>query len=283
VAGLRAGVPDDRYHDGTTVSSVDNTDDGATITFDDGATEQFDVVVGADGYRSMVRHKMIDVSDPVYAGYILWRGNFPEAQLSDRVAIDRLDEERAWLTVGFDGGHAVMYPIPDFDDEPTPGCRRINWAIYAPEPADSATAGPRSIPPGSLPSSLFRHYQQLVDKVIPPAMRPLFTSPQGEISIQPVYDASLERYVNGRVVLIGDAGTLSRPHTGSGATKAMQDARYLEQLGHKHDDWDTLLAAYDADRVATGNRLVDLGRRIGHDQVDHTPPWTSMTPEDFGA
>jgi hypothetical protein len=63
----------------------------------------------------------------------------------------------------------------------------------------------------------------------------------------------------------------------------MQDARYLEQLGHEHDDWDTLLAAYDADRVTTGNRLVDLGRRIGHDQVDHTPPWTSMTPEDFVA
>ena len=89
--------------------------------------------------------------------------------------------------------------------------------------------------------------------------------------------------MQGRLALIGDAATLSRPHTGSGATKALQDARTLETLGAEHDDWETLLAVYDADRTPAGQTLVALGRRIGHDQVEATPPWLNMTPTDFEA
>ena len=89
--------------------------------------------------------------------------------------------------------------------------------------------------------------------------------------------------MRGRIALIGDAGTVTRPHTGSGATKAMQDARALEVLGAEQLDWEGLLAAYDADRSATGRSIVELGRRIGRDQVEHTPPWASMTPADFEA
>ena len=84
-------------------------------------------------------------------------------------------------------------------------------------------------------------------------------------------------------MLIGDAGTVTRPHTGSGATKAMQDALTLERLGAEHGDWELVLAAYDADRTATGDSLVELGRRIGRDQVEQTPPWGEMTPDDFDA
>lgn len=38
-------------------------------------------------------------------------------------------------------------------------------------------------------------------------------------------------------MLIGDAATLSRPRTGSGATKAMQDVRLLEALSAEHATW----------------------------------------------
>ena len=93
--------------------------------------------------------------------------------------------------------------------------------------------GPSSVPPGSVAPALYRQFRQLVDETIPPSIRPLVDSPREEISIQPVYDESVERYVSGRTALIGDAGTLSRPHTGSGATKAMQDARCIEQRGKR--------------------------------------------------
>lgn len=140
---LRAGVADDRYHDAAAIETVDANTDRASITLTDGTTATFDVIIGADGYRSTVRPLVVDTTEPDYAGYILWRGNFPESRLTNRAAIDALDAEHAWLTVGFDGGHAVMYPIPDFDNGASTGRRRINWAIYAPKP-DGLTISGRS-------------------------------------------------------------------------------------------------------------------------------------------
>ncbi len=89
--------------------------------------------------------------------------------------------------------------------------------------------------------------------------------------------------MHGRVMLIGDAGTVTRPHTGSGATKALQDALCLARLGQEHDEWPDLLAAYDAERTAAGVSLVRLGRRLGRDLVEHTPDWGTMTAADFDA
>ena len=47
--------------------------------------------------------------------------------------------------------------------------------------------------------------------------------------------------------------------------------------------WSSLLDAYDAHQATAGRALVELGRRIGRDQVEQTPPWTDMTPDHFDA
>ena len=99
----------------------------------------------------------------------------------------------------------------------------------------------------------------------------------------PICDELPGAYTSGRIALIGDAGSVTRPHTGSGATKAMQDALTIERLGGEHGNWDDVLAAYDADRTANGASVVALGRRIGRDQVEQTPPWSTMTHGDFEA
>jgi 2-polyprenyl-6-methoxyphenol hydroxylase-like FAD-dependent oxidoreductase len=141
--------------------------------------------------------------------------------------------------------------------------------------------GPSSVPPGQVSADVYAELEALIETHVPPRLRPVFTSPRDGVSIQPIYDETIRRYRHGHVAVIGDAATVSRPHTGSGATKAMQDALCLESLGAVHDDWAPLLDAYDADRTATGQALVELGRRIGRDQVEQTPPWSEMTPADF--
>lgn len=281
--GLRSHLPvgvDAR--DGCHVTAVDDTGRDVHVSLADGSELDFDIVFGADGYRSVVRSTLHPSSVPSYAGYVLWRGNFPVDQLGDRSAWDEVCERREWVTIAFDGGHAVMYPIPDFGAAPG-GALRVNWAIYAPTPEALTLSGPSSIPPGQVDEACDAEFRALLETKIPPRFRPLFDSPREQLSIQPVYDEEVECYSKGRLALIGDAATLSRPHTGSGATKAMQDARLIEALGAEHDDWTSLLAAYDADRSAVGRTLVNLGRRIGRDQVEHTPPWGEMTPADFEA
>jgi 2-polyprenyl-6-methoxyphenol hydroxylase-like FAD-dependent oxidoreductase len=278
---LRETAGDLPYADGVTIDAVaPRGQDGATIRFGDGSSEDFDLVVGADGYRSRVREALYPHSTPEYAGYVLWRGNYPEAEAPDREGLDYLDELDAWLTVAFDGGHGVFYPIPDFDGA-ADGRRRVNWAIYASQPVGCDFTEPSSIPPGAVEAETYAELEALLQEAFPPRYRPLFQSPRDEVSIQPIYDQLADSYVKDRIVLIGDAGTVTRPHTGAGATKAMQDALTLEKLGREHEDWGSILAAYDTDRVETGDLLVKLGRRIGRDQVEHTPPWSEMQPEDL--
>ena len=277
--GLRDRVHDASYRDGSAVTGVVQDDAGVDVVLDDGTVERFDVVFGADGYRSLVRRLVDPESELRDAGYILWRGNFPEAELSDRRAWDEVVATTSTPVVAFDGGHAVMYPIPDF--EGLSGGLRVNWAIYATRPPELELDGPSSIPPGTVPPEVFVHLEHLRAAVIPADLQPLWAGSIDIVSIQPIYDETVDRYVKGRLGLLGDAATLARPHTGSGATKAMRDARCLEQLGAEHHEWSSLLEAYDAHQAPAGRALVELGRRIGRDQVEQTPPWTDMTPDDF--
>jgi 2-polyprenyl-6-methoxyphenol hydroxylase-like FAD-dependent oxidoreductase len=281
---LRAGVADARYHDGVTLHGFSQDADGVTAVFDDGSSQRFDLLVGADGYRSVIRQQVLPDTRPQYAGYILWRGNYPESRLRHRAAINRGTEAGAWHYICLDGGHGIVYMIPNFDDRTDPGHRRVNWGIYAPQPQGLDFSEPTSIPPGEVTPELYTHLDRLLASAFPPDYEAVIReSPLEEVSIQPIYDDLVDSYVHGRVMLIGDAGTVTRPHTGSGATKALQDALCLARLGQEHDEWPGLLAAYDAERTAAGVSLVQLGRRLGRDLVEHTPDWGTMTADDFDA
>src|SRR5215213_8874474 len=163
---LRAGVPDDRYHDGTALAALRAEAHGATATFADGSSRTFDALVGADGYRSLVHAHLSAQTRPVYAGYVAWRGNYPEERLAHRALIDRGDAERAWFMVGFDGGHALVYAIPGFDGRVDPGHRQVNWLVYAPPPGLDF-AEPTSVPPGEVSTALYRHLDQLLAAAFP--------------------------------------------------------------------------------------------------------------------
>ena len=281
---LRAGVVDARYHDGVTLHRFSQEADGVTAVFDDGSSQRFDLLVAADGYRSVIRHQVMPRTRPEYAGYILWRGNYPESRVNNRAAIQRGTEVGAWHCICLDGGHGIVYMIPDFNGRADPGHRRVNWGIYAPQPPGLELSEPTSIPPGEVTSELYTHLDRLLASAFPPDYQAVIReSPIEEVSIQPIYDELVDSYVHGRVALIGDAGTVTRPHTGSGATKALQDALCLARLGQEHHEWSDLLAAYDTERTAAGVSLVRLGRRMGRALVEQTPEWGTMTADDFDA
>ncbi|MEV5977336.1 FAD-dependent monooxygenase [Streptomyces sp. NPDC052114] len=273
---LRSRVPEAAdFRAGTPVEALHPGPDGVRVDTADG-TEEFDLVVGADGYRSVARTSAFGDVRPAYAGYLAWRGAFPEARLAD----PHLWAEDDCAYVVFPGGHVILYRIPD-----GAGGHRVNWVLYtAPPPdldlglgLDLRLTGPTSLPPGGLTRALAAHLAYVADELVPPFWGALLreTAP-AELFLQPMYDFTAPRCTADRVLLVGDAAAVARPHTGAGAVKALQDATVLESALVTADTWAQALDTYDTDRTASGRSMVDLGRRLGRALVQATPDWRAM-------
>jgi 2-polyprenyl-6-methoxyphenol hydroxylase-like FAD-dependent oxidoreductase len=266
---LRDRVADADYHDGSPVTAVEPDADAVTLRFGDATAERFDVVIGADGYRSVVRAAVDPAAEPESSGYLLWRGGYPITELPQPVP-DELRHHA--VTVVYPGGHAMLMVIPD----PQPPGLRLYWAVYCESAAQLSTEiGPAA---GDLPTGL----GTLLSHHFPPYWAEAIARTKlDNVLVHQVVDLRTSRYHAHRIALIGDAATVARPHTGSGATKAVQDALTLARLCGEHGDWADVLTAYDAQRHPVGAELVELGQRIGRAQVTATPPWTAMTPDNF--
>ena len=78
--------------------------------------------------------------------------------------------------------------------------------------------------------------------------------------------------VYGRVVLIGDAAAVARPHVGMGVSKAGTDAEALADLLASGSDLLEGLARFERERLPIAEKAVAQGRSLGEYMVDHVSP-----------
>ncbi|WP_416973096.1 FAD-dependent monooxygenase [Streptomyces sp. 4F14] len=257
------------FRTGTAIETVEVTPEGAAV-HTAGRTEHHDVLIGADGYRSTVRAALYADIRPEYAGYLAWRGAYPVSRLPDADLFP--EDEGAYVL--FEGGHLVVYRIPD-----ETGGHRVNWVLYATPPPglDQGMHTPTSVPPGTAGDALRDRLAHICAESLPPFWAGLVqeTTP-AELLLQPIYDFTAPHYAVDRALLVGDAATVARPHTGAGAVKALQDITLLETSLTSATTWSEGLAAYDAGRAPVGQAMVGLGRRLGQALVTGTPNWRTF-------
>lgn len=262
---LRQTLPPEHYHLGCTFERVDA--DG-TVHFTGGRSERAALVVGGDGIRSGVRAQVAPEVQPLYAGYYIWRGAPPEAAL----APDTLASIFPYFTFFLPERQQVIgYPIAGFDNDLRPGHRRYNFIWYRVGDAqrlkemcvdENGYHHEFSVPPPVIRKDLIGQMRAEADALLPRAFldvlhnieQPFFT---------PIYDFSAPRIAFGRVVLVGDAASTSRPHMGFGVAKAGGDAQALADALRSHDDIDAALAQYNAVRQPIGERIMLHGRKLG--------------------
>jgi 2-polyprenyl-6-methoxyphenol hydroxylase-like FAD-dependent oxidoreductase len=267
---LRALVPDAHYHLGQAFERVEPDGDGVTVRFADGHAERADLLVGADGFRSSVRGQVAPGVQPVYAGYVVWRGAPAEASLSPETLRTIFPYFAFYLPPR---QQIIGYPIAGLNNELRPGLRRYNFIWYRVvdefqlEAMCTDAGGHRhefSIPPPLIREEVVTAMRGDAEAVMAPpfldALRriehPFFT---------PIHDHASPRMVFGRVALIGDAASVGRPHMGYGVSKAAEDARVLAESLAAHDpDIDAGLAAFDAVRQPVGERVMLHGRKLGN-------------------
>ncbi|AUY49145.1 monooxygenase [Streptomyces sp. CB01881] len=243
-----------------------------------GGRETYDLVIGADGYRSVVREAVCPESAfpgarPVYAGYVCWRGSFDARLLDGLPGGAALWPEGEVITVCYPGGQVVLYRIPGLE----PGSTQVNWVFYAPTPPWLRPDGVTSVPAGTLTTGRFEELAALAERHLPSYWAGVVTlTPRERTLLQPVYDLAVPRRTTGRLLLAGDAATVVRPHNTSGVVKALQDACAFEDAWRTADSWAELLPVYDAERGAVGRETVEVGRRLGRAQVTEAPDWSAM-------
>ena len=133
---LRRQAPPGAYHNGIEVHGLASDNDAALVTMktSEGTHEQFDLIVFADGYRSLGRPIVAPGTNLRYRGLVFWRGLISSAEAD----IDRLDG--AVTRVVYPGGHGAVYLIPAAREAAVPGNRTAMWGYYLPVPADTLSS-----------------------------------------------------------------------------------------------------------------------------------------------
>src|SRR2546428_6686855 len=124
---LRAVFPDERYHHGYQCLRLSTAGGRPVVEFASGERAEVDLVIGADGIGSVVRQHLFPEAHATYAGYVAWRGVFPESVAPAEV-VDTL-AQRFTLFQAHDF-HLLSYLIPGEHGELETGSRRLNWVWY---------------------------------------------------------------------------------------------------------------------------------------------------------
>jgi 2-polyprenyl-6-methoxyphenol hydroxylase-like FAD-dependent oxidoreductase len=225
-------VPAERLRLGTTC--LDVGEDGR-VTLDGPEPLVGDIVVGADGIRSVVRRSLFGEEPLRYGGHRAWRAG---TSFDDERTRDRFVE--VW---GVGGGFGFGPAGPG----------RVYWYCFeavpegAPPYDDAREAFLRRY------GSWFEPIPSLVEATEPHAIEPTFT-----------YDRRPRRsWGRGRVTLLGDAAHPMKPNIGQGAAQALEDAVVLARSLDEHGSPEQALRAYERRRVRRANAVVRASRQAG--------------------
>jgi 2-polyprenyl-6-methoxyphenol hydroxylase-like FAD-dependent oxidoreductase len=267
---LGAHFPQERYLRGQVFARYEEDASGVTAHFEDGSAVKGDLLIGADGFRSAVRAQMQPKAQPDYAGYVAWRGMVNEADLSARA----MKEMFPYFAFCLPEGEQILgYPVAGEGNDVRQGHRRYNFVWY--RPADSASqlpwlltdtsgqSNPVSIAPNMIRTEVIADMRQAAERLLSPQFAEL-VGKTAKPFLQPIYDLTVPKMAEGRVVLVGDAAFVGRPHCGMGVTKAAEDARALAQcLSTEAVGIAQALAAFDAARRPIDTKVVTHARALG--------------------
>lgn len=211
---LRQSLNHSEIRFGVSVVDIKQANGPCEVSFSDGTSAVYDLVVGADGIHSSVRERAFAGVKPAYVGNVCWR--FITANTT---GID------GWTVMLGAGLTLLAIPVSERD-----------VYVYA----DMAITG-NEARAGIKDVSLITLFQDFAAPVFPLVANMPDSTPVHFGSIEQVV---MDDWVRGRVVLIGDAAHASSPSMAQGAGMGMEDALVLAETLATAANPDAALAAY---------------------------------------
>jgi salicylate hydroxylase len=223
---------------GAAVSGYAGEGDRVRIDLADGGLVEADLLVGADGMRSVVRRRMLGDDKPRFTGSIAWR------LLAPADAAPGLPQG-AVVWAG-PGRHAVTYRVR--------GDSLINF-VGVIEEGPSAPAPPEGWNEVGDLETLKQAFAGWADPL------PAIIAAGGQCHRWPLFDRDpLPRWVDGRVVLLGDACHPMPPFQAQGAAMAIEDACVLARCLAEDAEVDAALLRYRTLRMSRTARVLESAR-----------------------
>jgi 2-polyprenyl-6-methoxyphenol hydroxylase-like FAD-dependent oxidoreductase len=255
-----------RVHESARVDLISSDDHRAYLS-GPRITASADIIIGADGYRSVVR-RAVSPTRPFapYGGFLLWRGLVEESWLPKQMlAKTSLGGGRSPHP---EAARLVVYRVPGPDGETTPGKRSITLAWY--DASRTQWLSDRgylvgdevmgSVLPTAVDGELRAELLAIAEKRWRGAAGEIITAAI-EHKVTPLAEYLPERLVAGRLALVGDAAHVASPMVGAGFSSGLQDGKAFitavsRSGGTAAYAGDQALRRYDEVRLVPNRRRV---------------------------
>ncbi|PRZ07638.1 FAD-dependent urate hydroxylase [Isoptericola sp. CG 20/1183] len=247
----------ENIHLGKQLVAVADDGEQVTATFADGSTDTADLLLGADGARSVVRDHVTAATDGgarprrTYSGYTNYNG---------LIAADAaVGPPNQWTTYVAEGKRAAVMPVAD---------DRFYFWFDVPQPS-GLPYGPAD---GTSPLvDAFGHWAPGVQALL------AAIEPERSLNRVEIWDIDpFHTWVRGRVALLGDAAHNTAPDIGQGACLALEDTFALAiSLATNTVSVEDSLRRYERSRTERAADLVQRARARGHETHGYDPARTA--------
>ncbi|UCF74648.1 MAG: NAD(P)-binding protein [Betaproteobacteria bacterium] len=260
----------ERYHQGAALVGFDQDAAGVDLRFASGRESRYDLLVLADGLLSTGRQRLFPGVEPVYSGYVAWRGTVAEGDIPARI-LQQLDDTITYVLVP--NSHILVYPIPGNDNRVDRGHRSWNFVWYRNVAKGAALEElltdrdgyphSASLRPGRVQDRYVHELKEHASAALPQDVAAIVNATEQPF-IQAVMDVESPELAVGRVCILGDAAFVARPHAAAGTAKAAENAWTLAAaIATVEDDLPDALQRWSAHQTALGSSLVARSRHMG--------------------